>query len=137
METKERYTTENVLVYPIDIKKLNSTLNSFMHEKIQDSPKDALYEVHGKLAIMRHPKECVIDDEFVGHDIKNKITFYIYKSQSNTHECFPSYEVTLTLQELKTYLQNSITLAEFTKDRRGYNSRIRANEAEWIKYLNK
>ncbi len=140
MKTKVRYTPETIQVHPLDMKRLNQDIDESFH-KGGEHPENITYHAHGKLALMREPRLCIIDDEFVGHDISDKIIFYIYEAEKTPKgfrgNCLPTYEVTLTLAELEPYLKPQISLAEFTQDRRGYNSRIQANEAEWIKYLNK
>jgi len=140
MKSKPRYIPETIGVYPLDMRKLNTTINEFFH-KDGKFPPNITYEAHGILALIREPKLCIIDDEFVGHDISDKITFYIYetvKTQDGRelHNCLPTHEVSLRLTELDIFLKPIITLANFSKDRRGYNSRIRANEADWVRYLN-
>jgi len=142
MESKQRYTPETIMVFPLDMEKLNKTINKFFHEKGGKFPADVTYNARGILALMRHPKLCILNDEFVGQDIGDKITFYVYESWERERghtwfSCLPSQEISMPIKELEVYLKESTSLAEFTKERRGYNSRIRANEAEWIKYLNK
>ena len=141
MEIKHRHTPETVTVYPLDMEKLNENINRFFHNDGQ-FPENITYEVRGILAFMYHPKFCLINDEFVGWDLGDKVTFHIYEEgkREDGHRwfsCIPSHEVTLPIKELEPYLKPPMTLAEFTKDRRGYNSRIKANEAEWLRYLNK
>lgn len=141
MQTKERYTPETVSVYPIDMDKLNKDINELFHRDSKYTP-DMEFSANGIHAIIQSPKLCIIDDEFVGHDISDTITFFVYVSGIHEdgirwHACQPEHEVTLTITELQKYFKQQITLAEFTKSRRGYNTRIRANEADWIKYLNK
>ena len=141
MESKPRYTPETIKVYPLDMEKLNADINEFFH-KDGTRPTNIEYRAIGTLAIVRQPKLCVIDDEFIGHDISEKIIFYIFETETKpgggkTHNALPTYETSISLRELEHFLKPEVTLAEFTKDRRGYNSRIRANEADWIRYFNK
>jgi len=141
MKSKPRYTPETVEVQPIDMTKLNAAINEFFH-KDGKFPANIEYHASGILAIIRQPNLCIIDDEFVGHDISEKVIFYIYEWEDlgdghHRGHCLPTHEVSLTLAELDQHLKPTITLAEFTKERRGYNSRIRANEADWVRYLNK
>lgn len=139
MDIKERYTPETITVYPIDMKKLNASIDRFFHESYPDNKG---YRTHGTQALIRQPILCLIDDEFIGGDIKDKVTFYVYESETDgdgktTHNCFPTHEITLTLAELEKYLLLPVSLAEFTQDRRGYNSRIRSNEADWMRFFNR
>ncbi len=141
MESKPRYTPETIQVHPLDMKKLNTNINEFFHRDGKH-PANIEYHAIGTLAIVWHPKLCVIDDEFIGHDISDKIIFYIFETETKpnggkTHNMLPTYETSMTLTELEHFIKPVITLAEFTKNRRGYNSRIRANEADWIRYFNK
>ena len=141
MKTKARYTPETIQVYPLDMERLNQDIDKSFH-KDGKHPANITYHAHGTLALIRQPKLCIIDDEFVGHDLTDKIIFYVYEEEHHpggrfTGHCLPSYEVSMSLMELETYLKPTTSLAEFSKERRGYNSRIQSNEAEWIKYLNK
>ena len=141
MKTKIRLVPETIQVHPLDMEKLNQAIDKSFH-KDGKHPANITYHAHGKEALMRQPRLCIIDDEFVGHDVADKSTFYIYESETLTEghfrgNVFPTYEISLSLVELETYLKSPVSLAEFTEERRGYNSRIRANEYEWVKYLNK
>ena len=141
MEIKIRYTPENITVYPLDMEKLNIAINEFFHRDGINSP-NIEYRTHGKQALIRQPSLCLIDDEFVGHDVGDKVIFYIYETEEieegkKVHTCVPTHEISITLPELEKYLTSPISLAEFTQDRRGYNSRIRTNEADWIRFFNK
>ena len=145
MKTKARYTPETIQVYPLGMEKLNQDIDKSFHRAVTidgKHPTNITYHAHGTLALMRQPKLCIIDDEFVGHDLTDKVTFYIYEEEHRPNGGFtghflPSYEVSMTITELEAYLKPNVSLAEFSKERRGYNSRIQANESEWIKYLNK
>lgn len=140
MDIKIRYTPETITVYPLDMMKLNESINQFFH-KDGINPPNIEYRTHGKHALIRKPSLCLIDEEFVGFDIKNKITFYIYETETKedgikTHTCLPTHEVSIKLAELEKYLSPPMSLAEFTQDRRGYNARIKANESDWIRHFN-
>ena len=141
MKSKPRYTAETVEVQPIDMARLNAFINEYFHRDGKH-PANVEYRARGYLALISKPRLCIINDEFVGHDISDTIVFYIYeeehRSRGNTiYKCSPSYELSVTLVELNLYLKPPISLAEFTKERRGYNSRIQANEEDWMRYLNK
>jgi len=141
MKSKVRYTAETIIVEPVDQVRLNIAVNQLFHNDSK-IPANIEYRTRGIHAITRQPKLCIIDDEFVGSDIKDQITFYVFEEETqpdgrHTFSLMPSNEVTLSLGEMEQYLGPPITLAEFTKGRRGYNARIRANEADWIRYFNK
>lgn len=141
MNLKQRHTPETIQVLPLDMERINKDIDQSFH-KGKKHPANITYHTHGSLALIRQPRLCIIDDEFVGHDLLNKVIFYVYEDEKlandrHTFSCLPTYEVSMLLEELETYLKPSISLAEFSKERRGYNSRIRANESEWIRYLNK
>jgi hypothetical protein len=141
MKSKIRYTPETITVYPIDMERLNAAINEYFHQVLKTSA-NITYRAHGEHAIIKQPKPCIIDEEFIGGDISDKVTFYVYQSEKGedgktTHDCFPTREVILTIAELEKFYRAETTLADFTKDRRGYNSRIRANEADWIRFFNK
>ncbi len=140
METKTRYTPETIRVRPIDKAKLDKNINDFMQSKTGKA--NIAYRTSGYNAIIREPKLCIIDDEFIGHDISDKVTWYVYETETmpdgrKIGNCLPTHEVTITLPEMEQFLQTETTLAEFTKERRGYNSRIRQNEADWMRFFNK
>jgi len=141
MKSKTRYTPETITVYPLDMERLNESINKFFHEdkKFLES---TTYHTRGVLALIKQPNLCLITDEFVGWDISDKVTFYVYEEGKRENGgfwfgCIPTHEITMLIKELKPYLKPTITLAEFTKERRGYNARIRANEVDWIRYFNK
>ena len=141
MKSKPRHTPETLQVEPLDMAKLNIAINEFFHEDGRH-PVNIRYEARGTHAILRQPKLCLIDEEFVGHDISEKIVFYIYETETQpdgreVFDMLPTHEVIVTLAELEQFLQPPVTLAEFTKERRGYNARIRGNEVDWLRYLNK
>jgi len=139
MTTKQRYTAETIKCRPINKDALDKTINKIMYAK---NPNPAIiYRTSGVHAIINKPKRCLIDDEFVGHEIGEKIIWYVYVTEihedgSRLHSCLPEHEVTTTIQEIKQYLMPETSLAEFTKGRRGYNHRIKANEADWIQFFN-
>ena len=135
-----RHTPETIQVFPLDMERLNQNINQSFH-KDGKYPDNVVFETHRHFALMRQPKLCIIDEEFIGEDIEHKVIFPIYEREEHdnghfTMKCLPTWEVSLTLAELEPFLKPNISLAEFTKDRRGYNSRIKSNEAEWTKYLN-
>jgi len=141
MKFKRRYTPETVEVQPIDMAKLNITINEFFH-KDGKFPANIEYRARGTLALISQPNLCIIDDEFVGHNISEKVILDICEWEDlgdghHREHSQPTHEVSLTLVELSQYLKPTVTLAEFTKERRGYNSRIRSNEADWVRYFNK
>ncbi len=140
MATKTKHTPETVQVFPLDKERLNKDINQSFH-KDGEYPDNVFFEIHRDFAIMREPKLCIIDEEFIGEDIEDKVAFSIYKQTklSDGHftmGCLPEWKVTFTLAQLEPYFKLSVSLAEFTKERRGYNSRIKCNEAEWVRYLN-
>lgn len=140
-EYKWTFTVENVKVYPIDMDRLNRDIDKLFHGEGKPYPVNIEYKVHGKLGIIKEPSLSLIDDEFVGHDLRDSITFNIFESEDlgNGHKlmsCGPTYEVTLALAQLEDYLLEPVSLAEFTKERRGYNLRIRVNEAQWLSFFN-
>lgn len=93
-------------------------------------------------ALIRHPRLAIIDDEFIGRDVVGAVSFSVWKEErpAEGHRIFdmyPSNSLILTLTELEDYLLPPVSLATFTADRRGYNSRIKGNEAEWIRWANR
>ena len=77
MQRLARYTPEIIQVFPLDMEKLNQAIDNSFHED-GGHPAKITYRAHGTLALMRQPKLCIIDDEFIGHALKDKVTFYIY-----------------------------------------------------------
>lgn len=130
------HTIESIQCYPIDTAKITEEIN-----KRPDKPTNVTYSIYSKFALVKSPRLAIIDDEFVGKDLTDKVSFSIYESIVNpdgtkTHDCLPSHTVTFKLSELEPYLNPPVSLAEFTKERRGYNSRIRSNEMEWLRIFN-
>ncbi len=133
---KTKYTAESIQCYPVNMDKLNTEAKRICRET--DTIK---YHVDGAQALVKSPKIAIIDDEFVGGKVSKEVTFNVFKTEyrpsgSKVFSCLPSYEVTLTLAGLEEYLNAPVSLAEFTKERRGYNSRIKANESSWMDYFN-
>ncbi len=103
MESNLRHTPETIQVYPLDMEKLNKDINQFFH-KDSKFPANITYRAHGAQALMREPKLCIIDDEFIGHDLEGKIIFYVYEEESMSGGrkrcgCFPTQEIILKLKE--------------------------------------
>ncbi len=140
MEKKPRYTPDTIQVYPLDMDRLNKSINEFFH-KDPKMPLTTTYSARGRLALIRQPKLCIIDDEYAGHDLTDKIIFYIYEeyNENGKHSfaCMPNWEVPMPVTDLEQYLKPVITLAEFTKDANFNKSRIQSNQSQWIQYLNK
>lgn len=136
-----KYTAETIKARPIDMERLNKDLDNWVHEQHPDQPANVRNKTIGKHALVYEPKRSIIDEEFIGSELGAKITFYVYEE---THEegklksfgIFPTREATFTLDEVEKYLLPEVTLAEFTKERRGYNSRIQSNEYSWMKHFN-
>ena len=140
VKEKVRNTPENITVYPLDMARLNEDIDKLGHK--DKAPDNIRYETRGGgHALIRQPKLCIINDEFIGSEVKEEVTFYVYTEKTHldggkSFSCIPESEVTLSLAEVEQYLLPATTLAEFTKERRGYNSRIRSNEGEWMAFLN-
>lgn len=136
-----KYTAETVECFPIDSDKINKELDE-LHQRKNPNP-DIHYYIHPKYsALIRKPVLAIIDWEFVGSDIDKSVTYSVFSATNNpdgsrTFNYGGSEELMITLPDLEKYLLPPITLAEFTKERRGYNSRIRRNEGEWMNYLSK
>jgi hypothetical protein len=141
-EFKMKYTAETIQCYPINRDKLSKHLDEIIHKEHTDDKK--VYSVAHKIAVVLEPKPGLINEEFIGGEGKyyiqchgeydelgddNKIHHYF--------DCLPSYEFTFDFADIMPYLMPVISLAEFTKERRGYNARIRNNELEWMRYFNK
>ena len=138
-----KYTAETVICQPIEKVKFDNDINEFLHKQLNTKP-SIIYSTRAKEAIIREPILSIIDKEFIGCTIKEdeKITFGVYEEERTdethgTFSCMPTYEIKLTLLELNGYLLPETTLAEFTKPRRNYNSRIIGNEREWMNVFNK
>lgn len=143
MEKQPRYTPDTVQVFPVDMDKLNKAINEHFH-KDATIPATTTYRAHGQEALMRQPKLCMIDDEYVGYDVKpaDKIAFYVYEQrQLEEHkfscDAIASWTINLTLADMEQYLKPAVSLAEFTKDANFNKSRIIDNRNKWIQYLNK
>lgn len=139
MVSKAQYTAETIQCYPINVELLSLGVDELLHRS-NPNP-NITYRVVHPLALIREPRLAVISEEFIGGDIENSVTFGIHESEKmpnglSRHNCVAEKEITLTLVELELYLDKPVTLAEFTKARRGYNSRIRGNEALWMRYFN-
>ena len=128
MKSAPRHTPDTVMVFPIDMQRLDTDINRFCHEGFtlnhpegkplvpiqrQSESDNKTYATGGTLALMKEPKVCIIDDEFVGHLVTDKATFYVFETEIHTdghesHCVFPTREVTLTLPELAEYLKPGV-----------------------------
>ena len=132
------YTAETIKCKPIDTQRIEKELAE------QQNKPDTLFNVRSKLAIVYAPKMAIIDDEFIGWDItpSDEIELDVWTETKDKDgrvcgSCFPSGKITYkNLTDLGEYLLPEVTLAEFSKNRRGYNSRIRGNEAQWMRHFN-
>jgi hypothetical protein len=141
-----KLTAEAIQCQPIDTVKLDHDINENLHKSHPEFPANKVFSVRGKFAIVREPKLSLIDEEFCGCDLTDRVELGIYSEEmitepnGNKHGTvgiFAEFEERLTLLELEPYLLPLVTLAEFTKGRRGYNGRIKANENEWMRHFNK
>ena len=137
----QKYTAETIMCEPLDTNKLDAAIDAHFHKSPNGKP-EVTYHTIWTMAIIRQPKRAIISDEFVGSDIGDTITFNVYEEIRSpdgkiTGHVFPDWEIKLSLAELAEYLMPAVTLAEFTKQRRGYNSRIIGNESAWMRHFNK
>jgi hypothetical protein len=141
-----KYTTETIQCQPIDTAKLNHDINESLHKAHPEFSAIKEFGIRGKYAIVREPKLALIDEEFCGNDIKDTLEFDIYSQElitepnGNKHGtigCFPEYREKLSLAEIEPYLMPTVSLAEFSKERRKYNGRIISNENAWLDHFNK
>lgn len=144
MTNTTKYTVESIKCYPLNRAKLEQGAKEAWGK---DNP-HVYYELRSLQALVTSPKLAILDNEFVGNDVNpaEPIKFYFYRkteytkedgSKYGSFEVMPSKGFQMGLEELrKGYLLPETTLAEFTKERRGYNSRIISNEAAWIRHFN-
>lgn len=137
--TKQKHTVESVVCYPVNIAKLNKEVNEFIHHGKADN---ITYEIIGSHALIKEPISAIINDEFVGGDVEKSVTWYVHENElmsdgSHRCTCAPTKEITMSLEELEEYLGEPVTLAEFTRERRGYNARIERNEGMWVAAFNR
>ena len=141
MRIATRYTPETVMCRPIDRTKLDRDINDNFHRNPLGKPSNVTYHTRCGMSLISEPVRAIIDDEFSGFYVDESITFAVWETETHpdgrkTGHCLPTFEVTFTLTELAPYLLPAVTLAEFTKERRGYNSRVRQNEYDWVRHFN-
>ena len=111
---------------PIDNERMNAFLTEQVGESAGFTQEWALIEGKG-----------LICTELVGREFtKGLITLEIQKIKPNVIQLFPSWEAKFSEEELKEYSKAPITVGEFVKARRGYNSRLEANEWRINEWLN-
>ncbi len=130
-----KYTFDNITVYPLDLAKLRT------HFSLEVGEYAAVKTFTG---LILEPKPTLIDTEIVtsGCDLDGKVSLDIWKdppADANGRLSIPmcpSWQTKITPEALKDeYTLEPVTLAEFVADRRGYNSRLKANEravTEWF-----
>lgn len=132
MAQKTNWTLESIKVHPINLDKLNNLI-----AKIEPDG-----EVRGTPAIVFSPKLAVLDNECVGNDITNKVTFNIWRKDidlgngKHSGEIFPRWQITFTLDEIRPLLDPEMSLDAFMGERKDYNSRIRGNQQAWLNHFN-
>ena len=139
-EAKIKYTAETITCYPINMESLNNMVNEFFHK---DNPNlTTEYRVLGSHALIKEPSLAVIDKDFVGGDVATNTTWCVFEIETKPDgtkvvHYVPAHEISIPLTWLEPHLEAPISLAEFTKERRGHNARIRTNEYEWMRFFNK
>jgi hypothetical protein len=135
-----KYTPEIVKCHPISKEKIDKYVNECILKQTGEGDHVA-YDTGREMAIITKPKLCVIDQEYIGLDLGKVFEIRAFRSEKHndgsiSFGCTHAYVVPMPLDDIKNYLLPEVTLAEFTKPRRGYNSRIVSNEHNWVKYLN-
>lgn len=134
---KQKHTFENTMVYLVDI----DSLSNQICEELSLPP----LIIKGFSGVVLEPKFCVIHTEIVAQNAgeDGTINIDLYKPDEKTENgrrvsMFPASSVSCTPDEIIKHLKpEPITLAEFTKDRRGYNGRLENNEYQLVNWLNK
>lgn len=122
-------TFENTEVRIIDYKKIESELE----------PVAGKVRFMGFGGFISNPSPAIVDRDIIVNfpEDDGKFEFVMHKvTESGGVNLLPHAAIRLTPEELEQYLGETTTLAEFTKDRRGYNSRLKSNEAEVQEWLN-
>ncbi len=139
---KQKFDFENTMVYLIDTEALAKNIC----EELEYDSDLVIKQFNGMIL---EPKVCLVCTEIVAHlvDKDGTLTIDLYPPDhkvvtkdgnfATSISMFPKMTCKLTPDEIYPFLKdNPITLAEFTKGRRGYNGRLERNEYELVKYLN-
>lgn len=128
-----KYTFNNTHIRPIDVKAFARTF---------DTPEPC--EIKTFDGYIESPKQGLTSDEMVVFLLNKNGEFVIdlypadYTDDKGvTHiSLFPKWSATFSPADLKPFLGEPVMLAEFTKERRGYNGRLENNEAGIVRWLN-
>lgn len=126
------HTFDNTMVNVLDQEKLNAEFSEKIGEPVQ---------FKGWQGFIDSPKHGVIDREMVIQT--SDFTLDIFKADTKPEKgkpgkmhIMPNWSVKVDIDDLREYIKETVTLAEFTKERRGYNSRLIANESGTVRWLN-
>lgn len=128
------YTPETVLCRPIDMEKLNKHIDTIFDTDPKFKAKNTRWMLHGHLAVVYKPVLALMyNDEFCGElfkTVRSPIDLQVYTASRRKSKgrgwfsAMPKAMMRSNIQSLEKFMLPEMTLAEFTKGRRGYNSRI-------------
>jgi hypothetical protein len=138
-QVQRNYSAENTLCRPINEKALLVGLPTEDKEST-----DLKWRFHQPLALVTEPRICLVSYEFIGYlpekDGKWRINIFCEgtdrKGGVSWMGILPTKMVTVNREDLEKVAGEPVTVAEFAKDRRGYNSRILGNESLLFGWLN-
>ena len=140
-QAQKTYTAENTFCHPIN----QAELLKEMPKETEDSI-DLRWRLHMPMALITEPKPCLIGKELIAFfplDEEGVWKLWVYrqgKNRATEEEFFIIYPYTalvLDLGELLKVAGETVSVAKYTENRRGYNPRIRNNEAVLFDWLNK
>jgi hypothetical protein len=138
-QVQRNYSAENTLCRPINEKALLVGLPTEDAENI-----NLVWRLIMPLALVTEPHPCLICEEFVAYmpnkDGKWQLDIYCEgtdrKGGVSWMGILPTKMVTVNREDLEKVAGEPVTVAEFAKDRRGYNYRIQSNEYLLFGWLN-
>ena len=119
----------------LDLVKLAASLQENINEPI-------CIKAFGGLVLK--PKIGLLDTEIVLRPLPDVGTFAIsiwpadkeIEGGGTSMAMFPKWSVEMSPDELEPFVIESMPIAEYVKDRRGYNGRLKSNEHAVTKWLN-
>jgi hypothetical protein len=115
--------------------KLNEAVNASIHEERMLDPKT--YRVHGIWAIC-NARLSLVDNECIAwiNPDSIKLDAYGENKLERTFDIMPSFTFTFTLDELRQYQLEPITLAKFMENANMNKSRIQDNLRQYLRWVN-
>lgn len=133
--TMEKLTMEQVQVRILDKKGLEKSISEHIKQEIC---------IRGFEGFIESPKMGFVDKEIcaIEKDKDNMFRVTLHEPTKTNEDgsrsvsIFPIGTIGLDYEDIKPFFGETVSLAEFCKERRGYNPRLKNNEREIMNWIN-